>query len=382
MDIDEIKKKLSNSLQERNRIFPKRNKQNDGEVAEALTEFVDYINCMLRGKFVPDTILTRKAQSVLDTPLFLCGSMKSGTTLLLELLDGHSELITLPGDSFFLGRMSKEDPPPAILLQEAWDGWVKRIVNPTGQEPFWVFGRDSRPYVAFRQYLQYWYDQFPDSWRSSVVSVMLSYYCANPVRPSAPEMWVEKTPGNELRVDEILKNFPKARFIHIVRDPRENMASLKKLYATRSWQWEPIGTADTLAQSYRMADENQLRIGKKRYHVLNYEALTEELKARMEEVAEFLGIEWQNSLLKPTVNGMPAHANSMYKDRQVTGVVRKATKEKWRSVLTKVEQRAAFGTLQDAKRVGYELQKTLSDSVLLIVDKGRAKMRNVLTKRK
>jgi len=97
----------------------------------------------------------------------------------------------------------------------------------------------------------------------------------------------------------------------------------------------------------------------------------------MEEVAEFLGVKWQNSLLKPTVNGMPAHANSMYKDQQVTGMVRKATKEKWRSVLTKAELRSAIGTLPDAKRMGYEWQKTLTDSVLLMVDKGRTKVKNL-----
>lgn len=379
---DEIRKKLTNSLQERNRIFPQRDEQNDREVEEALTGFVDKINCMQSTGFVPDSTLINKAQSVLGAPLFLCGSMKSGTTLLLELLDGHSELIALPGDSYFIGRISKDDPPQPPLLQAALDGWVKRMVNPTGQNPFWIFGSDIQPYVEFRQYLQYWYGKFPNTWRSSVVSVVLSYYCANPVRPSVPKMWVEKTPGNEFRVDEIAQKFSGARFIHIVRDPRENLASLKRLYATRNWQWDPIGTADKLAESCRFADENQQRLGRERYHVLNYEALTEDPGARMAEIARFLGIQWNASLLQPTVNDMPAHANSMYDDRQVTGTVRKSSKDKWRTVLTRAEQRIALGTLQGARKVGYDWKTTATDSVLLLLERGWTKVKRSLVKRR
>lgn len=382
MDINEVQQRLNNALQERNRIFPQRDEQNDKEVEEALTGFVDLVNCVQKRQFSPDAALIAKAQAALDAPVFLCGSMKSGTTLLLELLDGHSELIVLPGDSFFWGKLNRENPPPLDLLQAEWDRWLKRMVNPTGQEPFWIFGDNVQSYVEFRQYLHYWYDKFPSAWRSIIVSVLLSYYCANPARPSNPRLWIEKTPGNEGKVDELVKNFSNARFVHIVRDPRENMASLKKLFATRGWQWEPHGIADTLARSCRLAEENQQRFGGERYYVFNYEALTEKPEKRMAELAKYIGIEWKNSLLKPSVNGRPAHANSMYEDRRITGMVRRATKDKWKSVLTKAEQRAALGTLQEAKKMGYEWQNTLSDSVLLILDKGRAKVRRSLEIRK
>lgn len=378
MDINNIQEKLNNALQERNRIFPQRDEQNDRKVEKALTGFVDQINSMQSTQFVPDPALAVKAQSTLDSPVFLCGPMKSGTTLLLELLDGHSELITLPGDSFFWGKLSRENPPPVAVMQAEWDRWLKRMVNPTGQEPFWVFGYNIQPYVEFRQYLQNWFDKLPNTWHSSVVSVMLSYYCANPARPSAPKMWVEKTPGNECRLDTLVRNFPDARFIHIVRDPRENMASLKRLYETRDWQWDPIGTAGTLAESCRLADENRKQMGRERYHVLTYESLTEDPEGNLEEISEFFGIKWENSLLKPTVNGRPAHANSMYEDRRITGMVRRPTKDKWKSVLTKAEQRAALGTLPEAKKMGYEWQNTVSDSVLLMFEKGWATVRRSL----
>jgi hypothetical protein len=351
-------------------------------VNEALSDFVSLLNRLQQRDFIPDTDLLHKAEVVLNAPLFLCGSMKSGTTLLLELLDGHSELIVLPGDSFFWGKLWKDNPPSKELLLSEWDRWLKRMLNPTGQEPFLIFGKGVQPYVEFKQYLNYCYNQLPREWRSIVISVLFSYYCANPARPSNPKVWVEKTPGNEEKVDELIKNFPNARFIHIVRDPRENMASLKKLFATRGWQWEPMGVADTFARSCRLADENQQRFGKDRYHVLTYETLTEKPDQRMTEIADYIGIGWEDGLLHPSVNGLPAHANSMYEDRRITGMVRRSTRDKWRVVLTRSEQRAVLATLPDAQRFGYEWPQTMAQNFLLLLDKGWSKIsRSIMSRR-
>ncbi|WP_339136375.1 MAG: sulfotransferase [Candidatus Electrothrix sp. GW3-4] len=364
----EIHAQLSACLQERNQIFPQRDEENDRKVQEGLDSFVDYIDQSLEKKFVIDPQLISKVRAVRQQPVFLCGAMKSGTTLLLELLDGHPELITLPGDSFFIGRIQKEKPPSHENLNEAWRGWVKRMVNPTGQAPFWIFGEQVEPYVYFYQALQHWYDQMPDTWRSSVLSVVLAYFCANPSRPLSPKLWVEKTPGNEFKVKEILDDFPSARFIHIVRDPRENLASLKRLYATRNWSWQPAGIADMLARSCRAAAMNQKELGHERYHVLRYEDLTDDPAGHMKRIGGFLGVGWHETMLGPTVNGLSAHANSMYKERQVTGAVRKSPQNKWRTVLTGPEQRMALNTRNSTGELGYSWEITTKDTLLLPLD--------------
>lgn len=40
------------------------------------------------------------------------------------------------------------------------------------------------------------------------------------------KLLLEKTPSNILKIDRILKVFPNARFIHLIRDPRANVSSL------------------------------------------------------------------------------------------------------------------------------------------------------------
>ncbi len=94
--------------------------------------------------------------------------------------------------------------------------------------------------------------------------------------------------------------------------------------------------------------------------------MTERLR---KEIASFLGVLWNDSLLHPTVNGRSAHANSMYKERQVTGVIRKSSRDKWRTVLTGVEQRIALNTRRKASRVGYDWNVSTRDALLLPFDR-------------
>ena len=46
-------------------------------------------------------------------------------------------------------------------------------------------------------------------------------------------MWVEKTTSSEFYATEIIKWFPNAKFIHLIRDPRDNFASLKSGWEER-----------------------------------------------------------------------------------------------------------------------------------------------------
>jgi hypothetical protein len=113
---------------------------------------------------------------------------------------------------------------------------------------------------------------------------------------------------------------------------------------------------------------NQKELGRERYHVLRYEDLTENPAEHMKRIAELLGVGWYETMLRPTVNGLSAHANSMYKERQVTGGVRKSPQNKWRTVLTGSEQRMALNTRSSTEALGYFWEVTTKDTLLLPLD--------------
>ncbi len=358
---NKIQADLAAVLAERDRLYPQRDPANSAAMHAALDA---YCHCLesLRSEreWQPEATSLAVAEKMLEHGVFLCGPMKSGTTLLLDLLDGHPGLNALPGDSFLRNIFSLTDQQS--FRRQSWrQHWLKRFINPTGQKPFWLLGDDENAYVALLNYLDLWLDRLPDEYRRPVLATICSFFCANPRRSLEATRWVEKTPGNELHADVLLKHFPEARFIHIVRDPRENLASIKRLYRSRGWDFAVRGMTGTLARSFELAERNVACFGRDRYLVIRYEDLTGNPEAIMRNIAAFLAIEWRPSLLVPTVNGQSAKANSMYSDRQVTGVVRPSANDKWRQELTAYEQGVIYQLEGQVRRLGYGWTMNIAD---------------------
>jgi hypothetical protein len=325
---------ISELLRIRDELFPVRNPQNTQALLEAQVRYLDALQERTQTPWQPDNVLVENADFG-DRPLFICGYMKSGTTLLTCLLDSHPELVVLPGDSHFMHLAHQFD----CRTREEWIRyWVWRFVNPTGQRPFWLLGGNDR-YIEVWRYLSYWFDQLC---REGVAGLLqtapYSYYCANAKRPSRPKLWVEKTPRNERDVQQIRQLFPEARFIHIVRDPLQNLASLKKLAGFRGGRWRTVRTAFSLWRSFLLGLQHRRRLGANRYLFVSYDKLVTHPEETMHQVAQFLHVKWQPSLLTPTVNGLPMRANSMFKDRQVTGVITEKSTKGWAGDLSIYEK--------------------------------------------
>lgn len=360
----------------RDELFPRRSADNDAQVQGLTAEFVrgvnlkaeTYDNTTCRSlttlrEFIPNYDLLK------EKGLFLCGYMKCGTTLLLELLDNHPELVVLPGDGWFMGRRYLDCEDAAVHYKRQFrDHWLARIINPTGQAPFWMFGKNTSSYLDFVNDYDTWHELLSDPRRAHMIATVLAYCSANPNRPAVPKMWVEKTPGNEFETERILSFFPEAKFLHIVRDPRENYASLKKLYKTRNWDWKLYSIAQKIGKSCASAIDNQNKFGKDRYLVLQYEKLTEDPRKALEKIVDFLDISWDEKLLIPTVNGGSAQANTMYGDRKITGEVRRATKDKWKSVLSPPEKRAILSIQKEAKKAGYRWNVASKDIFIHMIE--------------
>lgn len=336
-------------LAERDRNFPRRDPANDEAMRSVLAEYVDRLRAARPDTFIPDAGRLAQAMAVVDAPVVVCGFMKSGTTLLLELLDGHPELIVLPGDRHMMN--AREDERRRIT-RDAY--WIPALVNSRGQAPYWFLGEDDAAYGEFASYLEHALGTLPDDARGRFLAFVVALHCANPRRAPRPRAWVEKTPENEFHVDRIVRWFPRARFIHLVRHPLENLASLKLLFRQRAdmgWKpWSAATTARKLARSIRSAGDNRRRLGADRYHVARYEDLAE-TEPRMRDVARFLGIGWDEALLTPTMNGVPSQPNSMRRDRLgVRGRVTIPAPGPWRSELTLAERLVARAILAPAVR--------------------------------
>jgi hypothetical protein len=306
---------IDEALAERDREFPSR-----GPAFARASALIDALAGEVLGEalaapFEPDASLVSAARDAAPRPIFICGAMKSGTTLLAQLLDGHPRLVVAPGDSHYVHQRDRFERNDLDAIARHW---LHRVINPVGQQPFWFLGPDRDVLVRFVQYLRH----FLETTREDVlVCAVLAMHAANPRRAPRLERWVEKTPDNESQATWLAARHPQAHFVHVVRNPLANVAALLKQARVRGWDATALDYAVSLRRLMRLARANEARIGAARYHVVRYEDVAARPGETMRALCAALGLEFDASVLRPTSNGEPATSNSMYADRRVRGEI-------------------------------------------------------------
>lgn len=342
---------ISKLLQERTAVFPVRDESferlNSGiqSFAKYLIADIDFDNYKHDASVVADAI------KLADSPVFICGSMKSGTTLIAHLLDAHPDLLVMPGDSHFMNQMNNWQRGQ---FNEIASYWIHRIINPTGQEPFWFFDKSEEPFNIFLAYLWYF---LKNTEKDVFVCVVMSFQAVNSIYYGLParKYWVEKTPHNELYTQKLVQIFPQAKFIHILRNPLENIASLRKLDDYRGWQSSALSHARDIKTLFRAAQKNLEALGNESYLVVKYEELTSNPLGFLNKICMFLDISFEQTLLTPTENGKPAVSNSMFQSDRVKGrILNRGQNKRYLKELSQKELKNIVTELySDALAAGY-----------------------------
>jgi hypothetical protein len=114
-----------------------------------------------------------------------------------------------------------------------------------------------------------------------------------PLQPG--ELFVEKTPSHALFIPQIVELFPRARFIHVLRDARDTVASL--LSAAQSWGrgWAPRSArqaAGMWVQHVRAAASAGRQLDPCQVCEVRYEKLHLDTGGELRRLAEWLALEW------------------------------------------------------------------------------------------
>jgi sulfotransferase family protein len=188
---------------------------------------------------------------------FVAGQAKSGTTLLVALLDSHPELLVLPEETAYF---------PTVLTKYAPRGRRAQFEYLTKQSLSNVlFGGPckwgKRSYETFprEKFLQTFERAAFDSAtaQEDLLVLMVKAYAAALGRSlDMVTRWVEKTPANRNHVNAIVDRFPHAKILITLRDPRAILYLLRnRALAGRcetgqarprhesSWAGRPVRTA-------------------------------------------------------------------------------------------------------------------------------------------
>jgi hypothetical protein len=236
---------------------------------------------------------------------FIAGQAKSGTTLLVALLDNHPELLVLPEETAYFptaltkygarGRRAQFDYITRQSLSNVLFGgkckWGKRDYSyfPTAQF-LETFER-----MAFE----------PANAEKDLLVVMLEAYATTLGRPlDSITRWVEKTPANRRYLPAIRTRFPHAKILITIRDPRAILAAQIALEKTRRLgtfsiyycisHWREA--ANIALRALRGEDSSAL--------VVPYEKLVLETADGMRKICAFLEVEYDPAIvLTPTKAG-------------------------------------------------------------------------------
>ena len=116
--------------------------------------------------------------------------------------------------------------------------------------------------------------------------------------------WGDKSLNTERYVDDIFAAYPRAKMIHIIRDPRDRYASALKRWGNMQGK-AGAGIAIWLGSAHQA--ERNLQRYPDRYKIIRYETLAAQPEPTLREICEFIDEEYTPAML--TMEGAPGHLN-------------------------------------------------------------------------
>jgi hypothetical protein len=218
-----------------------------------------------------------------DRPVMVVGCPRSGTTMVQLMLHTHPR-IAIP-------------PETRFVLEGYWQrrhfGDLTNAENRRALARWIVLRPESRVHDLGLD---------PDALIDEIVagpptlgSAMGIVFRAYARRFGKPR-WGDKRPAYVDNLDVLLRLFPDAQVVNIIRDGRDCVASLKEM------PWHKAGIHESVNIWARAVDRARAagrRLGPERYHELRYERLVQDPEPALRGLCAFLGEEFDPAMTRP-----------------------------------------------------------------------------------
>ncbi|MEG4453604.1 sulfotransferase [Microcoleus sp. N9_A1] len=205
--------------------------------------------------------------------IFLIGSPRSGTTMLQSLLAAHPEVISFPESKFFHYLLYKKF---AGKLPGRMEAFFKDEIN----RPELLQGFDDSQSLGTKV-----------SWFAGVLDGLAA--------EQNKSIWLEKTPEHIYFIDDIERFLPDAKFIHILRNGMDTIASLHEATRNSHDLWGPGWDLNHCIHRWKEATLISHKYAKKSNHILvKYEEIVDNKVKKLEELCHFMGVEYDGKMLE------------------------------------------------------------------------------------
>ncbi len=213
----------------------------------------------------------------------IVGCPRSGTTLLAVMLDSHPQL-AMPPETAFLPELKVLAGKEGAALRRDFfallttDRWGVSNWNDVGidKDAYW------RRLCTLQTFsvtggLRVLYGMYADSY--------------------GKHLFGEKTPADTHCMPQIEAYLPEARFIHIVRDPRDVVLSLRRTTAGRSVEQ----TSQIWVDMVSLARASATSVS--HYHEVRYEDLVLDPETELRKICDFLQLDYSSQMLDYRASG-------------------------------------------------------------------------------
>ena len=216
-------------------------------------------------------------------PILIVGCPRSGTTLLQLMLHAHPRIAIPPENRFVfpvyarrerfgdLTRRRNRNRVASFIIDRRWSRLDHLGVDPT----------DLRQRMAQA-----------DPMIGSLLAAVFEAYAARFDKPR----WGDKRPAYIDRLDVVLRLFPDAQIIHVIRDGRDCVSSLKRMPWWRRSTYAAIRTwVDAIDNGARA----RATLAADQYAEVRYEDLVAAPEPELRRLAAWLGEEFDPAMLAP-----------------------------------------------------------------------------------
>jgi hypothetical protein len=214
-------------------------------------------------------------------PLFVVGRPRSGTKLLRTLLNEHPDVSIPPAETHFIvPAIKRYGLEPKLDHERRFEKFYVELAGSTFYRNMKSMGR-----VLSKAQLQ---NADLNSW-ASLCEVILKFYGPKGLEHAA--IWGDKTPSYLTHMALLKRAFPAARFLHIVRDPRDYCLSMRKV-----WGRNPLLSAELWRADIQSARQAGEPLGND-YAEVRFERLLSAPEETLCSVCAFIGIDYLPSMV-------------------------------------------------------------------------------------
>ena len=298
--------------------------------------------------------------------IFLTGHRKSGTTLLHKLFDGHPELNVFPVDISLLYAYL----PCHIShleLEEAQERVNIVIRESTNFFQGMTISENCKAYNVDDFLLCLWELSSVDNFTkpANVIEAFANAWCTYAGLDTRLPFVLKET-SQSIHAQKMVNDGLSVRFIHLVRDPRDNYAAIKAGVAQYYSQMgendkEALASVINRSRMDLIIGSDILKSHSEWFTAIRFEDLTQSPDTSMKLLADFCEISFLPILTQPTVLGDNFSGNSY--DGEIFSCISNKNVGRWKERISDFETGVIEFWMSDVMELwGYKRCLTMEDA--------------------